>query len=38
MVIPDDGRKTKTCSKITVHGISIQIIVLTEPNNINYKK
>jgi hypothetical protein len=32
--ISDDGQKDETCSKIRVYGISIQIIVLTEPNNI----
>jgi hypothetical protein len=31
-LIPDDGRKAEICSKITVYGISIKIIVLTEPN------
>jgi hypothetical protein len=34
-LIPDDGRKAETCSEIIVYGISIQIIVLMEPNNTN---
>jgi hypothetical protein len=35
VLMPDDGRKAETCSKIKVHGISILIIVLTKTNNNN---
>jgi hypothetical protein len=33
VLIPDDGRKAETCSKYIAYGVSIQIIVLTEPND-----
>jgi hypothetical protein len=33
MLITDDGRKTETCSKFIVYGVSIKIIVLTDPNS-----
>lgn len=32
VLIPDGGRKAEICSKIVMHNISLQIIVLTEPN------
>jgi hypothetical protein len=31
-LIPGGGRKAETSSDILIHDISIQIIVLTEPN------
>jgi hypothetical protein len=33
VLISDDGRKGGTCSKFIAYGVSIQIIVLMEPNN-----
>jgi hypothetical protein len=31
----DEGGKAETGSKIIVYGVSMQVIVLTEPNNKN---
>jgi hypothetical protein len=34
VLIPDDGRKAETCVKSMVYGMTMQIIVLTEPNTV----
>jgi hypothetical protein len=33
VLIPDDGRKAEICSKFMANIVSVQIILLTEPNN-----
>jgi hypothetical protein len=35
MLLPDEGRKAETCSQVIGYGVSMQIIVLIEPNNKN---